>query len=97
MSAGSARRAMPAQGHFSVSFERSGSAVSWRPESGTLLDLAEAEGIPIDSGCRAGQCGSCTISLVSGEIESLGAIDQEPEGRCLACLAVPKSDLVINA
>jgi ferredoxin-NADP reductase len=42
-----------------VRFLRSGRTLDWTGEGGSLLDFAERNGVAIDSGCRAGQCGSC--------------------------------------
>ena len=95
--AGTARPQASGEGSFSIRLARTGSTVAWRPERDTLLDLLEDEGIPINSGCRAGQCGSCAVSLVSGAIDYLGATDAMADNRCLARPAVPKADLVIDA
>lgn len=81
-----------------VRFERSGAACSWNAEVGSLLDLAEANGVSITAGCRAGDCESCLVAVKSGEIEYLNEPGCEVEkGSCLACIARPKSDLVIDA
>lgn len=34
----------------------------------TLLEIAEAHGIELEHGCRAGMCGSCKCHLVHGEV-----------------------------
>jgi uncharacterized protein len=82
-----------------VSFSRSGKVVQWSAQAGTLLDLAEASGLQIEAGCRAGNCGTCAVAIKSGNVEVFaehhGA--QMEEGTCLACICRPKSDLVIDA
>jgi ferredoxin len=37
------------------------------PEGETLLDVAEANGIPITSLCRGGTCGTCKAKLLAGQ------------------------------
>ncbi|MFN5488828.1 MAG: flavin reductase family protein, partial [Bradyrhizobium sp.] len=67
---------------------------SWGPEQGTLLDAASAAGVALPSGCRVGQCESCAVEVVDGEFTHLGPVDGG-EGRCLACQAVPLTDLTL--
>ncbi len=52
----------------------------------------------IDSGCRAGSCGSCITAIKEGEVEYLSQPGSVPDaGSCLTCIAVPKSNLVLDA
>jgi hypothetical protein len=37
-----------------VTFAQSGKQFPWQPAAGSLLEFAEANGIAVDSGCRAG-------------------------------------------
>jgi len=83
-----------------VTFSRSGKVVSWDPNSGlSLLDLAEANGLQIEAGCRAGNCGTCSVAIKSGKVEFIadhhGA--QMEEGSCLSCICRPRSDVVLDA
>ena len=81
-----------------VTFERSGKTVTWRPELGTILDLAEHSGVIIEYGCRAGNCGTCLTAVRSGEITYLGEPGAAAEiGTCLTCIGVPKTALVLDA
>lgn len=81
-----------------VRFARSGHDVDWDPQADSLLELAEANGITIDSGCRAGNCGSCRVGIQAGEVRYIGHHDLDPEpGSCLACVTVPRGDLVLDA
>lgn len=83
---------------FTVAFAKSGKQCRWTASQGPLLDLAEANGVHIDFGCRAGNCGTCLTAVKSGNVAYLsdhGAISEE--GSCLTCVAVPKSDLVLDA
>ncbi|KWV49956.1 molybdopterin oxidoreductase [Bradyrhizobium macuxiense] len=67
---------------------------SWGPEQGTLLDAASAAGIALPSGCRVGQCESCVVQVVHGQFTHLGPVDGS-DGQCLACQAVPLTDLTL--
>ncbi|MBI4662947.1 MAG: 2Fe-2S iron-sulfur cluster binding domain-containing protein [Verrucomicrobia bacterium] len=81
-----------------VNFSRSGKVCQWKPESGSLLDLAEANGIKIECGCRTGNCGTCLVAIKSGKIDYMaghGAASED--GSCLTCICKPQSDLVLDA
>ena len=82
-----------------VVFARSGKVVHWTPGDAPLLDLAEAVGIPLDSGCRAGQCGTCATPIKSGEVSYLVKPASETSAQsCLTCVAIPKGGgLVLDA
>ena len=82
---------------FQVTFTRSNRTLVW-PGAGSLLEFAEANGIQIDSGCRAGNCGTCATAVRDGQVDYLSAPGAEIEkGSCLACIAVPKSALSVDA
>ena len=81
-----------------IEFSRSGETMEWDNSSNSLLDFAEASGIPMESGCRAGNCGSCATAVRSGAVEYVnepGAAVEE--GSCLMCISVPKGNLVLDA
>ena len=80
-------------GTCTVTFQSAGARIEWTPESGTILELAEANGVFLPSGCRAGKCGTCVTPLVSGTFSyvSKPEIDVE-DGSCLACVAIPAED-----
>ena len=82
-----------------VNFARSDKSVSWSAEAGSILELAEANGVAsIGASCRTGNCGSCITAIKEGEIEYLSPPGSPAEdGSCYACISVPKSDLVIDA
>ncbi len=81
-----------------VTFSRSRKSVEWNPKVGTLLDLAEEQGVKLESGCRAGSCGSCLVAIKSGSVEYLDSHSAPPEeGSCLTCIARPKTDLILEA
>lgn len=82
-----------------VNFVRSNKTVKWSSAAGSLLELAESHGIRIDSGCRAGSCGTCVTAIRGGQVDYLsGNPDFDIEkGSCLACVAVPRSALSLDA
>lgn len=61
-----------------------------------LLEQLEMQGIRIPYSCRAGICGSCKVTLVSGEVNALkkGAIRND--GTILSCSCIPSGDLVLR-
>lgn len=77
-----------------VTFRSVGQKLKWNRNSGTILELAESNGIFLPSGCRAGNCGTCATPLLHGEVTSLtkpaAHVDQ---GSCLVCISVPKEDV----
>ncbi len=80
-----------------VQFRRSGKTVAWDGTAGSLLELAEDQGVRVDSGCRAGSCGSCETRIEHGEV----TYSQQPDadvrlGHCLLCIATPKGDLTLD-
>ncbi|MDX5626591.1 MULTISPECIES: YcbX family protein [unclassified Brenneria] len=61
-----------------------------------LLEQLEQQGIRIPYSCRAGVCGCCKLTLVSGEVSPLkkNAIGENSE--ILACSCIPKSDISLR-
>ncbi|MEE9355371.1 MAG: FHA domain-containing protein [Methylococcaceae bacterium] len=87
-----------AKTEISVHFRKSGTTCAWNQESGSLLNLARDHGISIDSGCEAGNCGTCVVAIREGEIEYMNEPGDMPEkGSCLTCIAIPKSQLSLDA
>jgi ferredoxin-NADP reductase len=90
--------AQPAGSTFEVTFSRSGKSLPWPADAGSILEFAEDNGIHIDSGCRAGNCGTCITAIKSGDIVYVNEPGSPPEaGSCLACISIPKGNLVIDA
>jgi uncharacterized protein len=81
-----------------VGFAKSKSELTWSGEFASLLDQADAEGITLDSGCRAGNCGACVIKVREGKV-----IHTKTPGvplgsdECLTCIGVPHGDVVLDA
>jgi ferredoxin len=62
------------------------------------LEFAEAAGIAMPSGCRAGSCGECLTAVRGGNVITV----KQPgipvsAGHCLTCISVPAGDLVLDA
>ena len=81
-----------------VGFDRSQKVAKWNPEFDSILEFAEAQGIEVESGCRAGNCGSCAIAIKSGNVKYADNDHAECEkGTCLPCICVPDGGLVLDA
>lgn len=83
-------RAAPATEPVPVAFLESLKEARWTPDSGTLLELAEARGLAPEFSCRSGSCGTCRTRLIEGEVTYI----KEPtapvaDGEVLICCAVP--------
>jgi NADH oxidoreductase Hcr len=66
----------------------------------SVLEAAEAEGIAIDSLCRAGVCGTCRTRVVEGDVEcDSTALDDTDRaaGYVLACVARVAGPCVVEA
>jgi anaerobic selenocysteine-containing dehydrogenase/ferredoxin-NADP reductase len=82
---------------FNVTFQRSGRTGVWNGADGPLLAFAERLGLALPSGCRVGQCESCAVNVLSGSVTHLHGEAPDDPGACLACQAVPASDIVLDA
>ncbi len=84
-----------------VEFRASGQTLVWDDAQDNLLDFAEAHGLVLDNACREGYCGTCKVRLLSGQVEMASQDGLEPadreQGYILPCVAVPLSDLVLDA
>jgi ferredoxin-NADP reductase len=81
-----------------VTFARTGRQLPWTPQAGNLLDFADANGIVVESGCRAGACGSCQTAIRSGEVTYRQSPEFDPEpGTCLLCVCAPRSGVILEA
>jgi ferredoxin-NADP reductase len=81
-----------------VQFARSGRSLRWSGEERSLLEVAEQGGVPLESGCRAGNCGQCRMMVAAGRVvhvkpPGVELIDSE----CLACIARPDGDVILDA
>jgi ferredoxin-NADP reductase/MOSC domain-containing protein YiiM len=78
-----------------VNFARSGRSQEMNG-TGSLLELAEAEGLSVASDCRSGVCGACVAKVISGEV----GYDFEPlasvgEGEALLCCGFPLAEELV--
>lgn len=98
-SASSAVPALPPHaGPFRVRFERSGVELTWTPERGTLLDLAEGGGLALPAHCRSGACMTCRQEVTAGTmVHLLEPLTPLAEGQSLLCCAVPTDNMTLDA
>jgi anaerobic selenocysteine-containing dehydrogenase/ferredoxin-NADP reductase len=80
-----------------VTFARSKRTLTWTPEIGSLLALAEKSGLTLSSGCRVGQCESCATRILDGTVLHVSEVELTEDGTCLTCVSVPTSDVVLDA
>jgi ferredoxin len=80
-----------------IRFERSGVVLDWASENGSILDLAEKNGVTIPTGCRVGQCESCRVHVIDGEAAHAALPGELDDGSCLTCQAVPLSNMTLDA
>jgi ferredoxin len=85
------------EGPFNVTFLRSGKTLRWTRDQGSILEIAEAAGIKITNGCRAGQCESCEIRVLGGECTHRIDVSHPGGETCLACQAIPTADLIVDS
>ena len=79
--------------HAQIHFAKSDITVEWTPDQGTLLELAEKNGVQAMFSCRVGNCGACSCAIKSGQI----AYNKKPayklnDGQILLCSARPEKD-----
>lgn len=81
-----------------VTFQQSNLSIEWTGEHDSLLELAEANGLSLDFGCRQGNCTACQQPVTSGEVDYPEGHGGEPDpGNALLCCCVPTRDVVIDA
>ncbi|GAA0489698.1 MULTISPECIES: YcbX family protein [Tatumella] len=61
-----------------------------------LLEQLEAAGFSIPYSCRAGACGCCRLTLVSGEVTALNASGVNGD-KVLSCSCIPRSAVVLES
>jgi len=73
-----------------VEFARSGKEARYLPESGSLLEFAEQNGLKPDFSCRGGSCGVCKTRVLKGQVHypNPPALRLLPD-EVLICCAVP--------
>jgi uncharacterized protein len=77
---------------------RSGRELVWPSNAANLLEVALDAGVELDYGCRIGSCGTCKVPLRRGEVRHLAETPQTGSpADCLACIAVPQTDIELDA
>ena len=86
---------------FKIQFKKTGKTFEWDSSFGNILDFAEAKGIEMESNCRIGVCGTCKVKLLSGRVMMEMEDGLQDEDRAanmiLPCVAMPETDIVIDA
>ena len=73
-----------------VYFKASATEARWKPGGGSLLELAESHGLNPEFSCRGGSCGTCSATLISGEVHYPTPPAQMPAAdKVLICCAIP--------
>ena len=81
-----------------VRFGRSKKEQVWHAGTASLLEMGEAAGVSLASGCRAGNCGECLVRVAEGDVLTLREPGfPVPAGHCLACISVPAGPLTLDA
>jgi len=83
-----------------VIFQQSGVEAEWTGDDESILELAEANDLDLEYGCRMGNCTACQQRVISGEVEyPMGHTGEPEEGHQLLCCSVPMgdADVVIDA
>ena len=90
--------APPAGDGPAIQFSRSGVTTAWGSGHTSLLEVAEANAVPVASGCRIGACHGCRAGVLSGSVRHAPEpIQPPPAGSALLCCAVPEGDVVLDA
>lgn len=80
----------PATAPVKVSFTQAHKTAEWKPGAGTLLELAEAQGLQPEFSCRGGTCGSCRTRVIKGAVSYTKTPEAAvAENEALLCCAVP--------
>lgn len=83
-----------------ILFQKSAVTLNWTGDAESILELAEANDLDLDYGCRMGNCTACQQPIISGEVEYPNGHTGEPEeGNALLCCCQPKgeADVVVGA
>ncbi len=69
------------------------------PAGATILEAALDAGVPIETSCRVGDCGTCKLQLLQGKVHQAEAEgltpEEEDEGYILTCISRPRSPDVV--
>ena len=80
-----------------VTFARSGITAPFDDSGRTILEFAEACGIPARWQCRTGVCRTCETGLMAGSVTYRPApLDAPRPGTLLPCCSRPETDVVLD-
>lgn len=80
-----------------VTFARSEKSLVWKPEDGTLLDLAMSHNVEVPFSCRTGECQSCVLKLTEGKVDyPIGEAPLLARGKVMLCQALPLGDIIVD-
>jgi ferredoxin-NADP reductase len=76
-----------------------GSGVEVADSGASLLEQAEAAGVPVQFGCRMGICHTCTCRKVEGTHKNLltGEVSAKPDEEIQLCVSAALGDLTVEA
>lgn len=70
-------------------------SIAWKGQT-SLLEALEEAGIDMNYSCRAGVCGACCATLVSGQIQWRNQpILTLPKQTILTCSVIPTTDITL--
>jgi len=76
----------------SVTFAASGIEAAWTPDKGTLLELAETQGLAPAFACRSGICGTCATRIKCGSVDYVeDPSASRSDDEVLICCATPRA------
>jgi ferredoxin-NADP reductase/predicted pyridoxine 5'-phosphate oxidase superfamily flavin-nucleotide-binding protein len=79
-----------------VHLTKSDMTLEWTPSDGTLLELAEQNGVKAMFSCRVGNCGSCACKLSAGEVAYSSPPSYTPnKDEILLCSARPSANTTV--
>ncbi|MDI9245943.1 2Fe-2S iron-sulfur cluster-binding protein [Marinobacter sp. CHS3-4] len=96
----SIKKAKVNTGTFKINYKESDETHTWDGSKDSLLEFTEEQQIDLSSGCRMGNCGACMTRLLSGEVSYPNGepgCESLEKGYCLPCVAVPASDVTLEA
>jgi len=83
---------------FSVEYVITGSQSTFNDSHENLLNHAKFNDVEIPSGCRIGNCGSCTVKLLKGTVQYTSPPEASlAADEILPCVCVPTSNIIVQA
>ncbi|WP_321324563.1 2Fe-2S iron-sulfur cluster-binding protein [Thiomicrorhabdus sp.] len=63
----------------------------------SMLEALDENGFDMPYSCRGGNCGACSVRLISGEVEEIQSPAYEAgDGEILTCSVIPLNDVEIE-